>query len=186
MRLFIAIEIPPQIRGAFAALLDEFRAIAPQVKWVCAENLHVTLKFLGPTEAGKLPALHGALSAVRSKQPVHLEFRGLGFFPNEKHPKIFWAGMGSSPNLKTLATDIDSATHPLGFPLEGRLFAPHLTLARFPLPGAPPKLLHAIQQRSAQAFGSLQTREIHLIESNLKPSGAEYTTLQSFCFAMEA
>ncbi len=186
MRLFIAIEIPPQIRGAFAALLDEFSAIAPQVKWVRAENLHVTLKFLGQTDPGKLPALHGALSTVRSNQPVHLEFRGLGFFPNERRPKVFWAGMEATQNLKSLAADIDSATHRLGFPLEDRPFTPHLTLARFPLPDAPPKLLQAIQEHRAQAFGSLQTGEIRLIESELKSTGAEYTTLQTFRFAPEA
>lgn len=186
MRLFIAIEIPPQIRAAFAALLREFRAIAPQIKWVRAENLHVTLKFLGETEIEKLSALQNALAAVRSSQPVNLQFRGLGFFPNEKRPRVFLAGMEASPNLKALAADIDSATHRLGFPLEERPFTPHLTLARFPLPGVPPKLLQAIREKSAHPFGSLQTGEFHLIESKLKPAGAEYTTVQTFRFAPEA
>ncbi|HKM66018.1 MAG TPA: RNA 2',3'-cyclic phosphodiesterase [Candidatus Acidoferrum sp.] len=186
MRLFIAIEIPPEIRATFAALLKEFRAVAPQVKWVRPENLHVTLKFLGEAETAKLSALQNALSAIRSHQPVNLEFRGLGFFPNEKRPKVFWAGLDSSPNLKSLAADIDSATHRLGFPLEDRPFAPHLTLARFQPPEIPPKLLQANQQKSAQPFGSLQTGEIQLIESKLKPAGAEYTTVQTFRFAPEA
>jgi 2'-5' RNA ligase len=186
VRLFIAIEIPSEIRNTFATLLKEFRAIAPQLKWVRAENLHVTLKFLGETEAGKLSVLRNALSAVHSDQPVSLEFRGLGFFPNEKRPKVFWAGMDSSPNLKTLARDIDAATQRLEFPVEQRLFAPHLTLARLALSGIPPKMLEAIQEKNTQSFGSLQTGEIHLIESKLKPIGAEYTTLQSFRFASEA
>jgi 2'-5' RNA ligase len=186
VRLFIAIEIPQTIRTTFAALLKEFRAIAPQVKWVRAENLHVTLKFLGETEPAKLGALQNVLSVVRSTEPVNLEFRGLGFFPNEKRPRVFWAGMEASANLKTLASDIDQAVHRLGFPLEDRPFTPHLTLARFQPPGIPPKLLHTIQEKSAQAFGSLLAREIHLIESKLKPAGAEYTTVQTFRFATEA
>ena len=126
------------------------------------------------------------LSAIHSPEPVHLEFRGLGFFPNEKRPRVFWAGMEASPNLKTLAADIDQAVHRLGFPLEERPFTPHLTLARFQPPGIPPKLLQAIQEKSAQASGSLRTGQIHLIESKLKPTGAEYTTVQSFRFATEA
>jgi RNA 2',3'-cyclic 3'-phosphodiesterase len=186
VRLFIAIEIPQSIRSTFASLLKDFRAIAPQVKWVRAENLHVTLKFLGETEESKLSALQNVLAAVRSPEPVNLEFRGLGFFPNEKRPRVFWAGMQASANLKSLAADIDQAAHRLGFPLEDRPFTPHLTLARFPLPGVPPKLLQAIQEMSAQAFGSLQAAEFHLIESKLKPTGAEYTTLQTFHFASEA
>ena len=186
MRLFIAIEIPENIRAGFASLLKEFRAVAPNVKWVRAENLHLTLKFLGETEPAKLGPLQNVLVAVRSPEPVTLEFRGLGFFPNEKRPRVFWAGMQASANLKSLAADIDQAAHRLGFPLEDRPFTPHLTLARFPLPGIPPKLHHAIQEKHAQAFGSLQAAEFHLIESNLKPTGAEYTTLQTFHFAPEA
>lgn len=186
MRLFIAIEIPENIRAGFASLLKEFRAIAPQLKWVRAENLHVTLKFLGETNPAKLDALQTVLSAVRSPEPVNLEFRGLGFFPNEKRPRVFWAGMEASPNLKTLAADIDQAVHRLGFPLEQRPFAPHLTLARFSLPGVPPKLSQEIKEKSSRSFGSLTAHEFHLIESKLKPSGAEYTTLQTFRFVTEA
>jgi 2'-5' RNA ligase len=186
VRLFIAIEIPENIRTGFASLLNEFRAIAPKVKWVRPENLHVTLKFLGETEPAKLGASQNVLSTVRSAEPVSLEFRGLGFFPNEKRPRVFWAGMEASANLKSLATEVDQATHRLGFPLEERPFTPHLTLARFPLPGVLPKLLQAIQEKSAQAFGSLSTGEFHLIESKLKPTGAEYTTVQTFRFATEA
>jgi 2'-5' RNA ligase len=186
MRLFIAIEIPENIRNVFASLLKEFHAIGPQLKWVRAENLHVTMKFLGETNPSKLGPLQNVLSAVLSAEPVHLEFRGLGFFPNEKRPRVFWAGMETSQNLKTLAADVDQAVHRLGFPLEARPFAPHLTLARFPLPGVPPKLLQAIKEKSGQPFGSLRTQDFHLIESKLKPTGAEYTTVQTFHFATEA
>ena len=186
MRLFIAIEIPENIRTGFASLLKEFRALAPQVKWVRAENLHVTLKFLGETDSAKLGALQNVLSTVRSPDPVSLEFRGLGFFPNNKRPRVFWAGMEASANLKSLATEVDQATHRLGFPLEERPFTPHLTLARFPLPGIPQKLLQASQEKSPQPFGSLRTGEFHLIESKLKTTGAEYTTVQTFRFATEA
>jgi 2'-5' RNA ligase len=186
VRLFIAIEIPENIRDAFASLLNEFRPIAPQLKWVRAENLHVTLKFLGETEPGKLAALREALGAVRSGQPAHLLFRGLGFFPNERRARVFWAGAEVSGNLMALAADIDQAAHRLGFPLEERPFTPHLTLARLQPPGLPPKLSQAIREKSAQAFGSWTAREFHLIESKLKPSGAEYTTLQSFRFTSEA
>jgi 2'-5' RNA ligase len=186
VRLFIAIEIPENVRSGFASLLKDFRGLAPQAKWVRAGNLHVTLKFLGETESAKLGPLQNALSAVRSSEPVNLEFRGLGFFPHEKRPRVFWAGMEASANLKALAADIDQAAHRLGFPLEERPLTPHLTLARFQPPGIPPKLLRAIQENSAQAFGSLHTGEFHLIESKLKPSGAEYTTVQTFRFATEA
>ena len=184
MRLFIAIEISPDVRAALAALLEEFRALAPQVKWARPENMHLTLKFLGETDNSKLTAMQAALSALRSSQAVILHFRGLGFFPNAKRAKVFWTGMESSPNLPVLAAEIDQAMHRFGFPLEDRPFTPHLTLARFQPPGLPHKLA-AAQEYASRELGSLIARKFHLIESRLKPAGAEYTTLQSFPFVAE-
>jgi 2'-5' RNA ligase len=185
LRLFVAIEIPDNIRGALAAFLKEMQGVAPQAKWVRAENLHVTLKFLGETEATKVRAVKDGLEGIHSDGRVTLDFRGLGFFPNEKRPRVFWAGMEASANLKTLAQDIEEAMHRLGFPPEERPFAPHLTLARFNPPGLPPKLAREVKENSSREFGNFSTREFHLIESKLKPSGAEYTTLQSFSFFAE-
>ncbi|MGB7847475.1 MAG: RNA 2',3'-cyclic phosphodiesterase [Candidatus Acidiferrum sp.] len=185
MRLFIAIEISTEIRSALSAFLKELRGIAPHAKWVRTENLHVTLKFLGETEPAKISAIESALGSIRSMQPVTLEFRGLGFFPNEKRPRVFWVGMESSSNLQAFADEIDRSMHEMGFPLEDRPFTPHLTLARFSPPGLPPKLGSAATDQSSRNFGAFTAREFHLIESKLKSTGAEYTTVQSFPFVTE-
>jgi RNA 2',3'-cyclic 3'-phosphodiesterase len=185
VRLFVAIQIPSQIRNALAAFIEELRATAPHAKWVRSENLHVTLKFLGHTDAAKLEKIENALRIVRSPQPVNLDFSGVGFFPNEKRPRIFWAGMNSSPSLGPLAAAIDHTMHQLGFPLEDRPFTPHLTLARFDPAGLPPKLADTVKKHTSKNFGSLSAGEFHLIESKLKPTGAEYTNLQSFRFVAE-
>ena len=187
MRLFVALEIPSAVRENLAEFVKPLRALAPQPRWVRAENLHVTLKFIGEVLPGKLDAIRAALRGVHSDRVVTIDFRGLGFFPDEKRPRVFWAGMEAPPNLKTLALDIDAATHKMGIPLEQRPFLPHLTLARFQPPRLEEKLRAAIQKNAAPEFGSLHTNQFHLIESKLKPSDAEYTTLESFpFFAAEA
>jgi 2'-5' RNA ligase len=114
---------------------------------------------------------------------VALDFRGLGFFPNEKHPRVFWAGVETSPNLKILAAEIENAMQKIGIPQESRPFSPHLTLARFEPPRLAEQLRSAIQEHEARDFGSLRASQFHLIESKLKSSGAEYTTVESFPFA---
>ena len=188
MRLFVALEIPPVVRDNLAALIQELRSLTEQLRdkrprWVRPENLHVTLKFIGEASPAKLEAVRDALFAVRSNQPCDLSFQGLGFFPNEKHARVFWAGIEASPNLTALAADIDGEPQAVGFASAMRPFAPHLTLARFEPPGIHEKLRSAIQEKSSREFGALQTNQFHLIESKTKPSGAEYTTLQSFRFA---
>jgi len=182
VRLFVALETPLAVRENLVAL-RELCGGAPGARWVRAENLHVTLKFIGEMPETKLDALRKELQGVRSESPVALDFRGLGFFPNEKHPRVFWAGMEASANLNTLAADIDNATEKLGIPREQRAFSPHLTLARFESPKLAEKLRSAAAAYAERNFGSLRTNTFQLIQSKLKPTGAEYTTLASFRFA---
>ncbi|PYT81539.1 MAG: RNA 2',3'-cyclic phosphodiesterase [Acidobacteria bacterium] len=183
MRLFIALKIPPAVRENLATLLATLRAITKEPRWVRAENLHVTLKFLGEVGEDKLQAVRSALGKIRSEQVVSLEFRGLGFFPNEKNPRVFWAGVEASTNLKALAADIEGAMEKLRFPREKREFSPHLTLARFESSRLPEALRKAITENAPREFGSLRTGEFYLIQSKLRPSGAEYVTLTTFPFA---
>jgi RNA 2',3'-cyclic 3'-phosphodiesterase len=182
VRLFVALEVPSAVRENFAALLASLRAVTKEPRWVRAENLHVTLKFLGEVDEGKLDAVRAELGKLRSEQAVTLEFRGLGFFPNEKHPRVFWAGMEVSPNLKTLAGDIEAAMEKLGIPREKREFSPHLTLARFEKPRFPEAMRKAITENAPREFGVLRTNKFHLVQSKLKPSGAEYTTVATLQF----
>lgn len=186
MRLFVALEISSTVREHLAEFVNSLRAVSPQTRWVRPENLHVTLKFIGEVPETKLAPIRTALAQVRSDRPVTLGFRGIGFFPNEKHPRVLWAGIEALPNLKTLVEEIEKSTETLGVPREQRPFSPHLTLARFEPPRVPEKLREAIQENAGREFGSLRMHQFHLIESKLKPSGAEYTTVESFSFAAEA
>jgi RNA 2',3'-cyclic 3'-phosphodiesterase len=194
VRLFVALEIPSDIRVKLAAVIKELRALEPpssaqtkqKVRWVRPENLHVTLKFIGEAAPEKLDAIHTTLSTVRYSQPIEVHFQGLGFFPNERRARVLFVSIEASPNLTLIAGDVDQGLEKLGFPRETREFTPHLTLARIEPPGMPRELQAAVQKHAAREFGMLRTQEFHLIESKLKPSGAEYTTLRSFPFAAEA
>ena len=188
MRLFVALEIPAEVRDSFAALIKELRSADSsfsknRARWVRPENLHVTLKFIGHVDSGKVDGIHAALAEVRSGSPVELRFRGLGFFPNGKRPKVLWVGIEASPNLGPLASEIEARLGKLGILGETREFAPHLTLARFDPPGISEGLSMIVQENVAREFGAVRTGEFHLFESKTKPTGAEYTRLASFPFA---
>jgi 2'-5' RNA ligase len=191
VRLFVALEIPTEVRDEFAALINELRAADSsfsknRARWVRPENLHVTLKFIGHVDNGKLDAIRGALAEVRFDSPAELRFRGLGFFPNAKRPRVFWAGVETSPNLAPLAAEIDTRLKKLGILSETKEFAPHLTLARFDPPGISEGLSAVAQVNVAREFGAARTGEFHLFESKTRPTGAEYTRLSSFSFAPKA
>ena len=127
MRLFIALDTEPEISERIAAFHNQMRAVAPDVRWVGPETFHITLQFLGETK--KFEEIRRALKQVTAGA-VQLSFRGAGFFPNPKAPRVFWVGIESDQRLQALADSVATATHALGFEREHGPYTPHLTLAR--------------------------------------------------------
>ena len=185
MRLFVALDIPDTVRRALRELMARLKPECIGARWVRPEGMHITLKFLGETDEAKLDPIRAALSSVHSNQAVESNFRGIGFFPNELNPKVVWCGIEASPNLPQLATDVDRALKPLGFPTESHPFTPHLTLARFNSHKGLDTLVRAANNLKSYDFGSARSSEFHLYRSVLKPSGAEYTRLATFPFVKE-
>ena len=186
MRLFVALDIPDAVRRALRESIARMKPECDDARWVRPEGMHVTLKFLGETDGAKLDSIKAALSPVNSDRPVDLDFRGLGFFPNEFHPRVIWCGVKGSSNLVTLAASVDAALQPLGFSPESREFSPHLTLARFDSHKGLDTLVRAANNLKSYDFGSARQSEFYLYQSVLKRGGAEYTRLATCPFLEKA
>ncbi len=186
MRLFIALDFPDAVRERLCELIGRLKTKSRGVRWVRPEGMHITIKFIGETDSRCVEPIRAALATIHSPQPVEMNFHGLGFFPHEREPRVLWCGIEASSNLASLAADVANALAPLGFPAEARPFVPHLTLARFPNPKNVQEIVRAANELKSYEFGSARESEFHLIESKLKPSGAEYTRLASFAFLKEA
>jgi 2'-5' RNA ligase len=186
VRVFIALDIPSEIRSAIAALVKRLEPECRGARWVRPESMHITLKFIGEIPSDRVEGVKIALSGVRSPSSVRLTFRGVGFFPNERHPRVFWAGMEATPSLAPLAAEIERVLETLGVPREAHEFRPHLTLARFKSEDGLTRLRAAIASAGSLEFGAMETREVHLYESRLDRGGAIYTRLASFSFAGES
>jgi RNA 2',3'-cyclic 3'-phosphodiesterase len=185
MRLFVALSISARVRENLAPLLDQLRRADSRLRWINPVNLHVTLKFIGQVPEEKLSSINDVLSTVVRPAELALNFRGLGFFPHDRRPAVVWAGVQGPPGLAALAGSIDESLASCGIPRETRAFSPHLTLARFKETQLTEPLRAQVQISKDRSFGEQIAREFQLMESKLKPSGAEYTTLRSFPFAVE-
>jgi RNA 2',3'-cyclic 3'-phosphodiesterase len=184
MRLFVALDIPDAVRRALRELMARLKPECSGARWARPEGIHITLKFLGETEGAKLDSIKSALSSLDRVGPIQLDFRGIGFFPHEFHPRVIWCGVEASPNLTTLAASVDRALEPLGFPAESRAFTPHLTLARFDSHKGLDTLVRAANNLKSYDFGSVRRQsEFYLYQSVLKHGGSEYTRLATFPFA---
>jgi 2'-5' RNA ligase len=192
MRVFVGIDLDPEIRAKIARFLEGVRGFAPDARWVRPESLHVTLKFIGEEQPERVEAISERLRQVQGAG-VEIRCAGHGFFPTAKAPRVFWIGIQSSPQLAELASNIDGVTSELGIPREDRPFSPHLTLARAGggsgsprwRKGDGPNAVFAVLEKRLTAmseldFGTMAAREFYLYQSQLSPGGSKYTKLQRF------
>lgn len=129
MLLFTAIDIPEDIREGLRALLKRLKPLA-KLSWCRVENLHITTKFIGAWPEERLDEMKRALAAAPAQGPIEISVKGLGWFPNERRPRVFWAGIEGGEPLRSLAQATEQAAARLGVAVEERAFSPHLTLAR--------------------------------------------------------
>jgi RNA 2',3'-cyclic 3'-phosphodiesterase len=192
MRLFVALDIDQQIRDRIASFMNEMRGLAPAVRWVQPESLHVTLKFIGERPDATVKDVENALRGISAK-PFQLSFRGAGFFPTAKSARVFWLGIHADTAFAELAVQIERSFVPLGVEAEKRAFSPHLTLARAGngsgAPGRqkgdrPNQRFSALQAKlsrmPAPDFGTMSTADFFLYRSQLSSRGAQYTKIARF------
>ena len=192
MRVFVAIDLPPEVREKITRFLDGVRGFSEQARWTHPESLHVTLKFIGEQSEDQVAAVIKNLETVQANC-FRLRFAGYGFFPTIKAPRVFWIGIQAGPELPALAAAIDSTLGELKIPREDRPFSPHLTLARAGGGSGSPKwrkedgpnpVFAVLQKRLAAMgeldFGTITARGFFLYRSQLSPAGSKYTKLHSF------
>jgi 2'-5' RNA ligase len=192
MRLFVALDIDDSIRSRIARFLDGVREFAPDARWARPESLHVTLKFIGEQSNEEIVKIKQALETIVA-ETFEINFRGYGFFPGARAPRVFWVGVEGGPKLTSLAATVDHTLAQLGSPKEEHAFSAHLTLARGGRGSGSPRRqksdranngFQRLQERLAALpspeFGTMAAREFFLYQSQLSPRGSKYTKLAQF------
>ena len=129
MRLFTAVDIDDDVRKRLADLLARLRPLA-KLNWTTPDRMHITAKFIGEWPEDRLEEMKRTLASVGSPGAFEIEIRDLGWFPNSRHPRVFWAGVHGGSALEVLAHATEDAVFELGVGREDRAYSPHLTLAR--------------------------------------------------------
>lgn len=169
MRLFVAIDLPEDVRAKLAEFSARHAPAARGYKWVKAANLHLTIKFIGERPESEVAAISKTLGGVAFPAPIEIALEGIGSFPNVLFARV------NAPMLATLAAAIEQSLEPLGIAKESRPFTPHLTLARRKEGGRLPPGLGA-----SENFGTFTANEFILYQSVLSAGGSQYTPLRRF------
>src|SRR5438270_4027695 len=130
MRLFVAVDPPPEQRSALDATLG---ARDDQLRWVPVEQWHLTLLFCGDVDERMVPELSDRLARAAARTPAFpLQLKGAGTFPKQSaRARVLWLGLGGDTStLSGLAERCAAAARRTGIAIEDRAFRPHLTVAR--------------------------------------------------------
>jgi len=182
IRSFIAIEVPDEVREELLEIISALKRRGDDVKWVRAEGIHLTLKFLGNIDKNMIPSVRQAMeNASEGTGPFEMEAKGLGAFPSPNRARVVWAGLEEpAGTLAEFAERVEKEMQKLGFDAEKRAFHPHLTLGRVRKGGRPGReLAELIDRNREKSFGTFATGEVVLFRSDLKPTGAVYTKLET-------
>jgi len=178
MRLFIAIEIDPAVVEKLEAIRSRLRKADADVKWVEPENSHLTIKFIGEMDAGRVDEIKAAIAqAAATVQPFELAIRTAGCFPRGR-PRVLWIGAeDASGTMQRLHAGIDAGLAPLGIEQDARAFTAHLTLGRIRSPKNVRKLLDLLAAENSADLGRSRVESVTLFESKLSARGPICTPL---------
>ncbi len=186
LRLFLALPIPAEVKVGISAAQDELRRLLPPraASWTRAENMHLTLRFLGDVDGQRVEAL---IASVRSTMAnfgaLRLVAERVGVFPDLRYPRVVWAWVhDEADRLAQLQRRVVTATN--GFTRERaeEKFTGHITLARIKQIKRPQAEIIASFLKGAvsRRFGDWTADPLELIRSELSPDGSRYTCLAKF------
>jgi RNA 2',3'-cyclic 3'-phosphodiesterase len=179
LRLFTGIAAPPDIDSRLDDLIWRLKPLA-RIRWSPASNFHITTKFIGAWPQDRLHDMKTALATLMGVGTFRIGIGGLGFFPNARHPRIFWTGVEGGAPLASLASQTDQACAKLGVEQETKPYSPHLTLARIDSPAALSALHEALGKLPSAEFGEFEATAFHLYLSEAGRGGSVYTSLAEF------
>lgn len=176
-RTFIAVPVQPP-RG-LRKVLEKLEQMGSAVRPIPADQMHITLKFLGPTELEDVMPVCRILKEMRNQfKCVRLAFKGLGAFPREDRPNVIWAGVKDETLLAEMAKHLEREMEMLGYPRERKGFHAHLTLAR--IKAKPPEeLFQLLSDRRDAEWGEVTLDTLKFYRSELKPQRSQYHEMQT-------
>lgn len=180
IRTFVAIDIPQEIKMELDKLIAELRPHAPDIRWVRAANLHLTLRFLGDIPKDAVAGLAEEIGKnVAGFGTFHISLAGLGAFPNLKKARVIWVGGGQGQErLCELAPKVEKACVDCGFGQADKPFSSHLTIGRVKFPKGHEKLVSIIEAMSYES-PIFAVEQVTIFKSDLLPAGPKYTRLET-------
>ena len=178
-RLFIALDVSEAIRRKVHAAAAALPAGDSKINFVAAENIHLTLHFLGEVADERVMDVHRAVEqAAGQVGPFELAVTGLKAVPPQGRLRMVWAGVTEQTGrLARLHELLGAGLHEGGFQTDHRPFSPHLTLARVRATREADAIRQAVAAEEGRPFGTCRIDEIVAYSSQLTKKGPIYEAM---------
>jgi 2'-5' RNA ligase len=181
MRLFVAVDLDDAARAAIHAeqkrIASAMRDARSPLKLVHADQMHLTIVFLGEVAEAAAPAIVDAVGRPVAIAPFDLVFEGAGVFPPHGAPRVLWIGVGAGAReLGDLQRELAGRVAACGVSLESRPFHPHLTLARW-RESRPADRRKALDAADVGVAARVRVTSATLYHSTLSSAGSTHTVL---------
>lgn len=171
-RIFISADVPmvPEIEEAIADIKK-----ASNVRPVPKEQMHITLKFLGDTDAASIPILCSELKdRLSSFSGFGLAMKGMGVFPDIRNPRVVWIGFEDPEELIKLSDAVTEAVSSLKLRCDKKKFSPHVTLGRI---NGKTDLSAILEKYREKEFCRFRCTSVNVMRSELTPKGAKHSVV---------
>lgn len=176
MRLFIAIEIPREVKDYLFTIKNNFNKNLAKVNWIAKKNLHLTLKFLGNIDEKLIPKIIEKLNEIKFDS-FELELDNLDSFPNPNYMKVLWVGVKNFNKVIELQSEVEEKLRE--YFEKDKEFSAHITLGRIKFVKDKPEFNSILKKTKINKI-KFKVDSFSLIKSELSKNGPTYINLEKF------
>ena len=176
MRLFIAFDVPDEVKEYMAKVQNIIGNNLAEVRWVKKEQMHLTLKFLGEVQPNRTEKIKDELRKIKFNPfTVHLD--SMGVFPSEDYVRVVWVGLEPEDRAIELQRSIDEKLQQL-FKKE-KDFKAHITLGRIKYVENKEDFLNKLKKVNVEKR-RFNVDNFKLMKSTLTRQGPVYEVVEEF------
>lgn len=188
LRTFIAIDLPDELINKLRDVSENLQKqfVGDPIRWVAAENMHITLKFFGDVSSANIQRIYDIVKAEANYiNPFEISLGDFGVFPDLTKPRVIWTGVQGPDELFNFQRRVDLETARLGYASDRRPFFPHITLGRVSRNSGIPeirKISDTLRNQKLGFLGAARIYDAHIYHSDRRPQGAKYIKLYTSKF----
>ena len=173
IRVFVSIPMPNT--AGLRPMMEDLSKVRG-VRTSPMGQMHITLRFIGDIEEDRVDDIGTAVNeAIAGVKASRITLKGLGAFPNQRNPRVLWAGISTEMPLLEISESLSARFKTMNIPFDEKPFRPHITVGRIE---GKANLVHEFSRYQTTEFATYIPNSVMVMKSELTPKGAVHSILR--------